>query len=45
MLASAQEKAGRDAAETWADQAAHSRPDDSKPFIETHLPDSSGTGI
>ena len=45
MLVAAQEEAGRDAAEAWAGQAAHKKPEDSKPFIEIHRPDSSASGI
>jgi hypothetical protein len=45
MLVAAQKEAGRDAAEAWTDQAAYEKTEDSKPFIEMHLPDSSASGI
>lgn len=44
LLAEAQIAAGRDAEEMWAEQAARKQPDDDKPFIEIHLPDSSMGG-
>jgi spore germination cell wall hydrolase CwlJ-like protein len=44
MLVQAQVDAGRDAEEMWAEQAARKQPDEDKPFIETHLPDSSASG-
>lgn len=44
LLAAAQEEAGRDATEAWADQAARKPSEDAQAFIETHLPDSSGSG-
>ncbi|MDJ0924969.1 MAG: hypothetical protein QNJ77_10440 [Acidimicrobiia bacterium] len=45
LLNQAQAEAGRSAADAWSDQAARKQPDDdSKPLIETHLPDSSATG-
>jgi hypothetical protein len=44
MLAAAQLEAGRDASKVWAEQAARKQPEEDKPFIETHLPDSSMGG-
>ena len=44
MLAAAQVQAGRDASAAWAQQAARKQPDEGKPFIEIHLPDSSMGG-
>jgi len=44
LPAEAQIAAGRDAEEMWAEQAARKQPDDDKPFIEIHLPDSSMGG-
>lgn len=44
LLAEAQIAAGRDAEEMWAEQAARKQPDDDKPFMEIHLPDSSMGG-
>ena len=44
LLADAQVEAGRDAEEMWAEQAARKQPDEDKPFIEIHLPDSSASG-
>ena len=44
LLAEAQEAAGRDAS-IWAEQAARKQQEVDKPFIETHIPDSSATGI
>lgn len=44
LLAAAQVEAGRDAEEMWAEQAARKQPDEDKPFIEIHLPDSSMGG-
>ena len=44
LLAAAQVKAGRDAADAWADQASRKQSDEPKPFIEIHLPDSSASG-
>ncbi len=45
LLAQAQVEAGRDAEEMWAEQAARKQPDEDKPFIEIHLPDSSAGGM
>jgi hypothetical protein len=44
LLAFAQVEAGRDAEEMWAEQAARKQPDEDKPFIEIHPPDSSASG-
>ena len=44
LLAAAQVKAGRDAADAWADQASRKQSDEPKPFIEIHQPDSSASG-
>lgn len=44
LLAQAQVRAGRDAEEVWAEQAARKQLEEDKPFIEIQLPDSSMGG-
>ena len=43
LLSAVQEASGRDPA-MWAEQAARKKGDETKPYIEIHLPDSSASG-